>query len=226
MHRNGQKNYFITLEGIEGAGKSTQAKFIAERLQSKDHDVVLTREPGGTVVGENIRNILLDKKRMAMSADTELLLFYAARAQHAKEVLMPSLMAGKTVICDRFNDSSLAYQGGGRGIEHHKIKALEALLFSGAMADIKPDLTLLFDVPAAAGLSRSGTMITQDMFSPNEDDRFEVETIEFFQRVRNAFLQIAAGEPDRVCVIDATRNQRTVQSSILKILKARNIGDG
>ncbi len=210
-----KKGYFITLEGIEGAGKSTHIGIFAEQLRGAGHDVVLTREPGGTALGERIRALLLDKKEMAMSADAELLLLCAARAQHAQQVLMPQLAAGRTVVCDRFTDSSIAYQGGGRGIEMHRIKILETWVFSGVLADLKPDLTLLFDVPVEVGLARAG--------QTGDGDRFETETVKFFQHIRDTFLEIAAREPDRVCIIDAERDKKMVRSSIMQILKARHL---
>ena len=200
----------ITLEGIEGAGKSSHMQFIAEKLQQADKEILLTREPGGTTLGEGIRDLLLKKDEEAMFEETELLLMFAARAQHVQQVILPGINAGKIVICDRFTDSSYAYQGGGRGISLDKIQQLEAWLFSGALSGFKPDLTLLLDLSVETGLARAKAR--------GEADRFEIETVNFFQNARDVFLKIAQDEPDRVKIINAEQKLETVQSSILKIL--------
>jgi len=200
----------ITLEGIEGAGKSSHMQFIAEKLQQANKEVLLTREPGGTTLGEGIRDLLLKKNEEAMFEETELLLMFAARAQHVQQVILPGINAGKIVICDRFTDSSYAYQGGGRGISLDKIQQLEAWLFSGALSGFKPDLTLLLDLSVETGLARAKAR--------GETDRFEIETVNFFQNARDVFLKIAQDEPDRVKIINAEQKLETVQSSILKIL--------
>ncbi len=204
------KGRLITLEGIEGAGKSSHMQFIAEKLQQAGKDVLLTREPGGTTLGEGIRELLLKKDAEAMFEETELLLMFAARAQHVQQVILPGINAGKTVICDRFTDSSYAYQGGGRGISIEKIHQLEAWLFSGGLSGFKPDLTLLLDLSVDIGLSRAKAR--------GEADRFEIETVNFFQNARDTFLKIAQDEPDRVKIINAEQNLETVQSLILKVL--------
>ena len=200
----------ITLEGIEGAGKSSHMQFIAEKLQQAGKEILLTREPGGTELGEGIRELLLKNNEEAMSEETELLLMFAARAQHVQQLILPALAEGKMVICDRFTDSSYAYQGGGRGISTEKISQLEAWLFSGALSGFKPDLTLLLDLSVETGLSRARAR--------GEADRFEIETVSFFQNARDTFLRIAQDEPDRVKVIDAEQQLEAVQSSILKVL--------
>ena len=200
----------ITLEGIEGAGKSSHMQFIAEKLQQAGKEILLTREPGGTELGEGIRELLLKNNEEAMSEETELLLMFAARAQHVQQLILPALAEGKMVICDRFTDSSYAYQGGGRGISTEKISQLEAWLFSGALSGFKPDLTLLLDLSVETGLSRARAR--------GEADRFEIETVSFFQNARDTFLSIAQDEPDRVKVIDAEQQLEAVQSSILKVL--------
>jgi dTMP kinase len=200
----------ITLEGIEGAGKSSHMQFIAEKLQQAGKEILLTREPGGTELGEGIRELLLENNEEAMSEETELLLMFAARAQHVQQLILPAMAEGKMVICDRFTDSSYAYQGGGRGISTEKISQLEAWLFSGALSGFKPDLTLLLDLSVETGLSRARAR--------GEADRFEIETANFFQNARDTFLSIAQDEPDRVKVIDAEQQLEAVQSSILKVL--------
>jgi dTMP kinase len=200
----------ITLEGIEGAGKSSHMQFIAEKLQQAGKEILLTREPGGTELGEGIRELLLKNNEEAMSEETELLLMFAARAQHVQQLILPAMAEGKMVICDRFTDSSYAYQGGGRGISTEKISQLEAWLFSGALSGFKPDLTLLLDLSVETGLSRARAR--------GETDRFEIETVSFFQNARDTFLSIAQDEPDRVKVIDAEQQLEAVQSSILKVL--------
>ncbi|RKZ70785.1 MAG: dTMP kinase [Gammaproteobacteria bacterium] len=200
----------ITLEGIEGAGKSSHMQFIAEKLQQAGKEVLLTREPGGTDLGEGIRALLLKKNEQAMFEQTELLLMFAARAQHVQQVILPAMAAGKIVICDRFTDSSYAYQGGGRGISIEKIRQLEAWLFSGDLSDFKPDLTLLLDLSVETGLSRARAR--------GEADRFEIETVNFFQNARDTFLNIAGDEPGRVKIIDAEQQLEAVQSSILEVL--------
>lgn len=209
------KGLLITLEGIEGAGKSSHIQFIAEQLLQAGRDVLLTREPGGTNLGERIRELLLKKNEESMFEETELLLMFAARAQHVQQVILPAINAGKIVICDRFTDSSYAYQGGGRGISLEKIQQLEAWLFSGDLSGFKPELTLLLDLSVETGLSRA-----QDRSAA---DRFETETVNFFQDVRDAFLKIAQDNPGRVSVIDAEQNLKTVQSSILEVLTKKGL---
>ena len=209
------KGRLITLEGIEGAGKSSHMQFIAEKLQQAGKDVLLTREPGGTTLGEGIRELLLKKNAEAMFEETELLLMFAARAQHVQQVILPGINAGKIVICDRFTDSSYAYQGGGRGISIEKIHQLEAWLFSEKLFGFKPDLTLLLDLSVEIGLSRAKAR--------GEADRFEIETVNFFQNARDTFLKIAQDEPDRVKIINAEHKLEAVQSSILEVLVAQGL---
>lgn len=201
------KGMFITLEGIEGAGKSTHVPFIVDLLKKANHEVITTREPGGTKLGESIRNTLLSNDDISIDGDTELLLMFAARAQHLQEVIRPALATGKTVVCDRFTDSSYAYQAGGRGIDSKKIDQLVKLVH----ADLKPNLTLLFDLPVELGMERANK---RDLL-----DRFESEDMKFFQSVRDTYLEIARSEPDRVKIIDAAVDIKTVQSTIADILR-------
>jgi dTMP kinase len=206
----GHTGLFISLEGIEGAGKSTHTSYIAELLQQDGRQVIVTREPGGTVLGEQIRNLLLQHNTLNISATSELLLMFAARVQHISEIIRPALAQGKIVICDRFTDSSYAYQGGGRGIATEHICTLNDIIH----ADLKPDLTLLFDVQVTTGLERAK--------KASAADRFESESMEFFTAVRAAYLKIAAAEPERVKIINAEQNIDAVQTEIKRLMK--NLG--
>ena len=202
-----QQGLFITLEGVEGAGKSTLMAYVAEILSNAGKEVLQTREPGGTKTGEQIRNILLDSKNVSVTDDTELLLMFAARSQHINEVIKPALSSGKIVLCDRFTDASYAYQGGGRGIESSRIKILEDWVQQG----LKPDLTLLFDLDVETGLRRAGKR--------SEADRFEQEEIGFFDRIRTCYLQRAKDEPERFRIIDSSQSFDNVKQQIQDILK-------
>ena len=209
--------YFITLEGIEGAGKSSHAHFIAQQLEKNGHNVLLTREPGGTSLGEKIREILLDTRPIIeISAEVELLLMFTARAQHIQQIIVPAINAGKTVICDRFIDSSYAYQGAGRGIANKKIQQLENWIFSTLANPLTPNLTLLLDVSVKSGLARINTRTTKT-------DRIETERFNFFEKVKNAFLQIAYNNKERIYIIDAEQSYDNVQSAILQILKNKGL---
>jgi len=198
---------FITIEGTEGVGKTTNIAFIHSLLEQAGREVVLTREPGGTPIGEDIRELLLGHKHDGMSDDTELLLMFAARAEHLDKVIRPSLEAGKDVLCDRFTDATYAYQGGGRGIDIKHIAVLE----NWVQGELRPDLTLLLDVPVAIGLARAGKR--------SAPDRFEREQHEFFERVRNMYLQRARAEPQRYRIIDASQPLDAVQSQIRSALQ-------
>lgn len=207
-----QRGLFITLEGIEGAGKSTQQDYIARLLIQRGHRVVQTREPGGTVLGEAIRRTLLAHAGShAISHDTELLLMFAARCQHVDEIIRPNIEAGNTVLSDRFTDSSFAYQGGGRGIAAGRIRSLQQWVHP----DLNPDLTLLLDLPVATGLERVGRR--------GESDRFEAEKLDFFEAVRSAYLDMAAAEPQRFEVIDANRSLAEIQADIHAVFEKRAI---
>ena len=195
---------FITIEGVEGVGKSTNIALVKSLLEERGYEVLLTREPGGTPTGERIREILLDKNEQAMTAMTELLLVFAARSQHVSQVIRPALAAGQWVISDRFTDSSYAYQGGGRELGIEIVAALEAQV----LADFRPDLTIVLDVDIATGLERA----TREA----EADRFESEQASFFQRVRETFLTLA--EADRYRVIDAGQPIEQVQVDLTEVI--------
>ncbi len=209
------KGCLITFEGIEGAGKSTHIQFIARQLQQAGRDILVTREPGGTNTGEGIRAFLLEKNTEKMFAETELLLMFAARAQHVQEIILPAINANRIVICDRFTDSSYAYQGGGRGCPLERIQQLETWLFSGELSSVKPDITLLLDLSVETGLSRARAR--------SEADRFEIETVNFFQKARDVFLKISLDDPERVRVIDAEQSLDAVQSELLQVLQDKNL---
>jgi len=197
----------ITLEGGEGAGKSTVLDAVRQRLETRGIDVVVTREPGGTVLGEAVRDIVLDPARRNISAESELLLMFAARAQLVRELIRPALDAGRWVLSDRFTDASYAYQGGGRGQPESRIAALED--WAAAM---KPDLTLLLDLPIGEGLARIG--------SRGQADRIELESNDFFERVRAAYRARAAAEPERFRVIDASRPVDEVRAAACAAIDA------
>ena len=202
-----KKNLFITLEGIEGAGKSTVIDFIENFITSSGYDVVKTREPGGTAICEQIREILLNKNNDKLTDDTELLLIFAARAQHLSEIILPNLTSNKIVLCDRFIDASYAYQGAGRGIEQSKINLLE----NWVMPDIKPDLTFLLDLDPKIAFERTNKR--------SDADRFESEDIHFFEKIRQYYLERAENEPERFRVINSELSLEDVQEQIKNILK-------
>jgi len=200
------KGKFITVEGIEGVGKTTNIDYIHQQLQAAGRDVVLTREPGGTPLGEAVRGLLLDPEYTGMDATCELQLMFAARAEHLARVVWPALERGQWVLCDRFTDATYAYQGGGRGIDTGIIARLEQLV----QGDFRPDLTLLLDVPVEVGLARATKR--------GGLDRFEQEKVEFFERVRNAYLDMAKRYPERYRVIDAGQPLVAVQQQLAAIL--------
>lgn len=195
------KGAFITLEGIEGVGKTTCLGFVRDTLVAADIPTVVTREPGGTALGEKIRDWILRGNHGELSAETETLLMFAARAFHLDEVIRPALAAGRWVICDRFSDATVAYQGGGRLADKAWIKSLR----SAVQGDLEPDLTLLLDAPVEVGLNRIRTRTL---------DHFERENQEFFTRVRTAYLELARDEPHRIKVIDASPSLSEVRSRI------------
>jgi len=197
---------FITVEGIEGVGKSTNVGFVASELRRAGQTVVETREPGGTSLGERVRELLLSPGNR-IAPLTELLLMFAARAAHLDEVIRPALDSGKWVVCDRFTDATRAYQGGGRGLPAGTIDALASLVHG----DLQPDLTLLLDAPLDVSARRQAVR--------GQRDRFERESMEFFQRVRQAYLDLAAHETARIRLIDAGRSLGAVQSDIRLALR-------
>lgn len=197
----------ITLEGGEGAGKSSQLPYVREMLTQRGHRVVVTREPGGTALGEKIRTLLLEQTEAPMASDAELLLMFAARAEHIAKVVRPALAEGKIVLCDRFTDATYAYQGGGRGVDSARIAVLE----QWTQAALRPHLTLLFDVPSAVGLARVAERGAAR-------DRFEQEQIDFFDRVRSAYLARAQADPQRMRIIDAGQSLQQVQVQIAREL--------
>ncbi len=199
---------FITVEGGEGAGKSTNLAFIKTLLEAAGKEVVMTREPGGTPLGEAIRGLLLDATQKGMASDTELLLMFAARAQHLNEVITPALAAGQWVLCDRFTDATYAYQGGGRGVSMARIAQLEQFV----QGDLRPDLTLILDLPVAQGMQRAGARSTPD--------RFEQEQHAFFEKVRTTYLARAEQQPRRYRVINAGLGLDAVQQQIEQQLTA------
>ena len=195
------KGRFITIEGVEGVGKSTNITYIERFLEARDIKFVSTREPGGTALAERIRDVLLDKAESSMDPVTELLLMFAARKQHTEELIKPALERGEWVICDRYTDSSYAYQGGGRGLDSKIISKVEKL----TLGSFKPDLTIVLDLPVKKGLARAGNR--------GELDRFELESEKFFKRVRATFLARAKTHK-RYHVINASRSLSAVQGKI------------
>ena len=200
---------FITIEGGEGAGKSTMMSRVANWLENTGHRVVRTREPGGTDLAEKLREILLDRNNISLSDRAELLLVFAARAQHLDELIRPALARGDWVLCDRFTDATWAYQGGGRGLPRDEIASLETLVHG----DLQPDLTLLLDLPVELGMKRAAKR--------SQADRFEQESTLFFKQVRDAYLERAEAAPERFAVIDASRNMDEVWSQIDSVLRKR-----
>lgn len=203
-----QRGKFISIEGIEGVGKSTNVVHLTGILEERGHKVLTTREPGGTPMAERIRELLIEHGDEPMPEIAELLLMFASRALHVSNVIQPALAAGTWVVCDRFTDASRAYQGGGRGIPLDDINQLARWV----MGDLKPDLTILLDAPVETGMSRAGQR--------GDPDRFEVERNDFFGRVRDAYLQLAAAEPERFVIVDATQALESVQNDIAQIAKA------
>ncbi len=201
------RGHFITVEGGEGAGKSSNLAFIQSLLEAAGKQVLFTREPGGTPLGEAIRDLLLGHRHSGMADETELLLMFAARAEHLQRKILPALERGVWVLCDRFTDASFAYQGAGRGVALEKITILQELV----QGSLRPDLTLLLDLPVQTGLQRAGRR--------SEPDRFESEAQAFFEKVRAGYLQIAEIEPRRVQVIDASPALSEVQAQIKGVIQ-------
>jgi dTMP kinase len=204
---------FVTFEGGDGTGKSTQVRALENYLVHRGYSCVITREPGGTTLGNLIRKVLLEVGGHEIASSTELFMYLADRAQHVSEVILPAIEAGKIVLCDRFTDSTMAYQGYGRGIELRLLQQLNDLADQG----FRPDLTFLFDCPASVGLER--TARRKNETGRRHEDRFEREKIEFHEKVRAGFLELARGEPQRFRVLDATRPIEEVTLAIKKIIE-------
>lgn len=197
---------FITVEGAEGAGKTTNIEFLETYLQEKDIPYILTREPGGTPLAEEIRETLLEKRDEPVDEDCELLLVFAARAQHLNQKIIPALNAGTWVLCDRFTDATFAYQGGGRGLSKEKILFLEEQVQQG----LSPDLTVLLDLPVEVGMARARQRAALD--------RFESEQLSFFERVRESYLERASADQDRFRIIDTNRDLAAIRKDLQQVM--------
>ncbi|MFZ6017052.1 MAG: dTMP kinase [Nitrospirota bacterium] len=202
-----KEGFFISFEGIEGTGKSTQAKLLYEYLRGKGFDVVLTGEPGGTTIGLKIREMLLSIENKKISPVTELLLYNASRAQHIKEVILPAINRGHIVVTDRFSDSTVAYQGYGRGIDLNLIDPLDRIATKG----LRPGITILLDLDVEVGLKRNRGI--------NKTDRLELEDIEFHKKVRKGYLEIATKEPGRIKLIDASTGIEEIHRKVVEIVE-------
>ena len=200
---------FITLEGIDGAGKSTHAPWLVEAIAGKGHRVTATREPGGTPIGETLRKLLLS---VPMTHDSEALLMFAARREHLEQVIRPALARGEWIVCDRFTDATYAYQGGGHGVAPRHIAALEEIVHG----DLQPDLTLLFDVPLEVSRAR----LAKAEAAGRALDKFEAEEEAFFTRVREAYLARAAAAPQRFRIVDSSRPIADVRADLAKLIEA------
>jgi dTMP kinase len=205
---------FITFEGIEGCGKTTQIGHLASFLERTHRPFLLTREPGGTKVGEKIRQVLLSSDNAGIEPMTELFLYVAARIQHFRQLIHPALGAGKIVVCDRCADATLAYQGFGRGLDLAWIEEIHAR----SVGSVKPDLTFLLDLPVEAGLARAWKRIEKDEI---KEDRFEKEALGFHRRVREGYLALARKEPERIVLLDGLRDEQTLHQQIVARLAGR-----
>ena len=207
--QTGYPGFFLTVEGGEGAGKTTNIEYVADWLTSNGFEFIRTREPGGTPLAERVRDLLLTPGEEAVAPMAELLLMFAARAQHLAQVIIPALQAGKVVLCDRFTDASFAYQGYGRGLDLQALATLEALVQN----ELRPDMTLLLDISVEQGMARAS--------GRGELDRIEQEKTDFFVRVRQGYLERAHAEPKRFEVVDASESLEQVQNSIASVLQER-----
>lgn len=203
------KGMFISLEGIEGTGKSTQSKLLAEMLTTAGYEALLTFEPGGTRIGQRIREILLQPDHKEMSPVAELMLYNAERNQHLHEVILPALERGAVVITDRYTDSTVAYQGYGRGIDINLLKSIDSIATNGFM----PHLTILFDLDVQTGLARNRGV--------NKVDRFELEEVAFHEKVRRGYLELAQHEPYRIQIVDASADQQEIHIKVKEIVMER-----
>ncbi|MDD9979834.1 MAG: dTMP kinase [Gammaproteobacteria bacterium] len=218
---------FLAVEGVDGAGKSTQLPRIEDWLRRRGVRTLATREPGGTPLGESLRALLLDPRFTGMSPVAELLVMFAARAEHLAKVIAPALEDGVWILCERFTDATYAYQGGGRGLDSASIEALEATV----QGDVRPDLVLVLDIPIEAGLSRAERRRQGAVVSPDGavevhtecgvTDRFEREDLEFFRRVREIYLERAREQPERYAVIDASADEATVTERMIGEIAGR-----
>ena len=199
----------ITFEGIEGSGKSTQIKLVAEYLSRRNVSLIVTAEPSGTDIGRKIGSILFNREHNNMCAETEMFLFCAARSQHVREIIMPALKQNKVVLCDRFSDATYAYQGAGRGLDSKFIRLIND--YSSML--LKPDLTLLFDLPVEIGLQRANRR-NDKLKESSSIDRFEKENMDFHRRIREGYLNILKNDPDRFRLIDANREVETIQKDV------------
>jgi len=206
---------FITFEGIEGSGKSTQIALLANYLSSRGIRYVLTREPGGTLIGDQVRKILLDPANRSLDPTAELLLYAASRAQHLCEIILPALANGMTVLCDRFSDATLAYQGYGRRLDIEMIRSLDRIVTTG----MRPDVTILFDIEATMGIARARGR--NNSLGLEAEARFENEELVFHDRVRQGYLKLVAQEPARFRIVDASGTSEAVQEQVRKIFDER-----
>jgi len=213
-----RRGKFITFEGLDGCGKSTQSEKLATALRARGLPIVVTREPGGTATGEKIRQLLLDTRTSGLAPMSELTLMFASRVQHIEEVIKPALASGQIVLCDRFTDSSEAYQGGGRKLGSKPVLELHCVL----CGDLRPDLTILMDSDAAASVERARRR-NQARSNPDtsNENRFEQESRAFFERVHSAYLEIARREPERVFVVDARGTPDQTHAKILRIVRTK-----
>lgn len=208
-----RKGFFVTIEGCEGVGKSTLLRGLKDYLETAGRDAVFTREPGGTEVAERIRAVILDPENAAMTPTAELLLYAAARAQHTEEKIIPAVRDGKLVICDRYSDSTLAYQSYARGLDRGECLAADEIARRG----IKPDLTVFLDLSPERGFARKG--------GADKGDRLEREKIDFHERVYAGFRAIAESDPDRVVAVDASKSKEEVLAAVVSLLKERGMTD-
>ncbi|OPY14168.1 MAG: Thymidylate kinase [Syntrophus sp. PtaB.Bin001] len=207
-------SYLISFEGIEGCGKTTQLEMAAKFLRRSNIPILTTEEPGGTPLGDRIRKILLNRESFDICAEAELLLFVAARAQHVREVLQPALAKGQWILCDRFSDATMVYQGFARGIDEKWIKKLNDF----ATMSLKPRLTLLFDLPAETGLRRALQRMT-NLPENSKEDRFEQEGLNFHENIRNGYLSLARREPDRFRIINAAEDITAIHKEVCRHLE-------
>jgi dTMP kinase len=212
-----RRGKFITFEGLDGCGKSTQMERLARALAKQNIPVTVTREPGGTAAGEKIRALLLDTRTSGLAPMAELALMFAARAQHTEEVILPALAAGQIVLCDRFTDSSEAYQGGGRKLGSKPVHELHRAL----VGDLQPDLTILMDSEVAASLDRARRRNRAQKSQTSDENRFERENRAFFTRVRATYLEIAKREPGRVALVDARGTPDQTHARIIEIVRRK-----